>query len=68
MKLSEIKAEGYDGLHVHCNHCRRMIEIAFAQLPDGELIDVGAKLRCSKCGRPASHVTVYRDKTKNMLY
>lgn len=68
MKLFEIKAEGYDGLHVHCDHCRRMVEIAFGHLPDGEFVDVSAKLRCSKCQRPASHVETYRDKTKSMLY
>ncbi len=67
MKLSEIKNEGYDGLHVYCPHCRRMTEIPFRDLPDGEFVDVAKRLICSRCeNRP--NVTTYRDETKRMRY
>jgi hypothetical protein len=65
MKLSAIKAEGYDGLHANCNTCRTVTEIPFSKLPDGEFMDIAERLICKKCGsRPT--VTSYQSQTKSM--
>lgn len=68
MKLSAIKAEGYDGLMIYCAHCRRKTQVTFSQLPDGEFTDIAGKLICSKCNQRPAQVTTYRDETRSMLY
>jgi hypothetical protein len=66
MKLSAIKAEGYEGMLAHCEQCRKLVEIPFSKLPDGEWAEVAAKLICETCGK-RPNVTSYRPQTESMI-
>ena len=66
MKLSLMKADGYEGLLVDCRACRKLVEIPFDKLPDGEFVEVAAKLICSVC-KKRPNVTTYRSHTAGMV-
>lgn len=65
--VSQLEAEGYTHIECWCEPCRMTVMVAFSMirktrpmLPAMRFDDLGAKMRCSRCGRPATRFSPHR--------